>query len=358
MFVMKGNARFIIKKQWGENQVIIFPIIKNRFVDLFLGNTAYMFFLLFKGLFARYDLLHVHNGASEGFISMLIKKIRRRNKFSYGYTFPFIQALEIKIINSSLIKRLYYKSRIYLFKQSLISADIVFPISKHLGKELSSTLDISPVKQFIVSEAASEVFLKYVHIQNPQDSKLRLIYIGSLAKVRNPEFIIRVFEIVSEKIENIELLILGWADKNEETVEFMNLIKNSVKSSQIRFVGKVPYEEVPAYIASCHVGLSPIIPTDIYLVSTPTKCIEYLSLGIPVVANYEIPDQNFVIAQSSGGLLTKYNVDDFAEKILCLLQNKELRQLCGNNGKRWIAENRTFERLAVDLNIQLKKIIN
>lgn len=356
VYIMKGKSKTIVSMYWERNKIFIFPKFRNRIVEFFIGNPSYLFFLFIIGLFSKYDILHVHNGASEGFIASILKKIRRI-KFSYTYTFPFIMSLHIKIQNSSLLLRLYYKILIFFFKQSLKISDTVLPISDYLKMMLTERFNILPSKQFIVSEAASDHFLNYRNENISSNGTLKMAYVGSLGKVRNPEFLISVFESVAENIKDVEFIILGWADKPSEYEYFINLIKNSSRNKQIKFLGKLPYEDVPRVISSCNIGVSPIIPKEIYIVSTPTKCIEYLALGIPVVANIEIPDQKFILESSKGGLLAKYEIDDFAEKIVYLLKRKDLRISCGINGRQWIIENRTFEKISNVLNEHLKNVI-
>lgn len=358
VYIMRGNSRYVDNRIWENNQVIVFPIYKNKILDFLLRNTAYLFFIFYKGFFTSYDLLHVHNGNLEGFIGSIVRKFRGKVLYTYGYTFPFIQAMEIKILKSSIIRRIYYKIQIFFIKQALKNADLVLPISEQLGEVLCKTLDISLSKQFVVSEAASELFLNCKLVRNFSNNRFSIVYVGSLAKIRNPEFLIKVFELVVEKIVDANFLIMGWADKSNETIEFVNLLKKSKYCTQIQFVGKVPYEQVPFYLSFCDVGLSPIVPKDIYYVSTPTKCVEYLSLGIPVVANYEIPDQKFIIEKSRGGLLAKYSPDDFSEKICYLLNQETKGRQYGIDGKKWVIENRTYKKIAQRLNIKLETMIN
>ena len=102
-------------------------------------------------------------------------------------------------------------------------------------------------------------------------------------------------------------------------------------------------------ISDCDIGISPIKPNKRYIVSTPTKTIEYLSCGLPVVCNKEILDQKHIIQKSNGGLAVSYDENKFTKAIMYIIDNKDIYQKMSKNGKKWIFDNRTYNDLSVDL---------
>lgn len=54
----------------------------------------------------------------------------------------------------------------------------------------------------------------------------------------------------------------------------------------IHFVGKVPYEHLPAYAARFNAGIIPFQVNELTRSVNPLKLLEYLSLGMPVVSTY------------------------------------------------------------------------
>ena len=104
--------------------------------------------------------------------------------------------------------------------------------------------------------------------------------------------------------------------------------------------------EVPSVISGSFIGVSPIPPRDFFINSTPTKVIEYLALGIPVVANTEIIDQEKIIEKSGGGIGVKYSEQQFANALIWLLNNPEHAKKMGDKGRKWIINNRTNEKMA------------
>jgi glycosyltransferase involved in cell wall biosynthesis len=92
-------------------------------------------------------------------------------------------------------------------------------------------------------------------------------------------------------------------------------------------------------------GLSPFPRGDLFDSASPTKAIEYLALGLPVVCNDQ-PDQMRVAQESGGGICVDLTSEGFASGILHLLENPERARAMSAAGKNWVEENRNYRRLA------------
>jgi len=109
-------------------------------------------------------------------------------------------------------------------------------------------------------------------------------------------------------------------------------------NKNIIFTGNVPYNKVKYYISLGYLSISPIPPIPPYLISSPTKVIEGLGLGIPVIANSEIQDQYSVIKESNGGISVPYNIELFTKAIQKIINNSSLRENMAKNGKKYIKD--------------------
>ena len=74
--------------------------------------------------------------------------------------------------------------------------------------------------------------------------------------------------------------------------------------------------EVARLVGAAHVSVVPILPVPEYRVASPTKLIESLGLGVPVVANEELPENVTVVRASGGGELVPYDPAAFAEAVV------------------------------------------
>ena len=102
------------------------------------------------------------------------------------------------------------------------------------------------------------------------------------------------------------------------------------------------------YLRRAEIGLSPF-PRSFELDScSPTKLIEYLALGLPVVANPQ-PEQERVIRESGAGLCVDWCPEAFCEAVVELLQDPARRAKMTLAGTEYVAEQRSYSGLALAL---------
>ncbi len=107
----------------------------------------------------------------------------------------------------------------------------------------------------------------------------------------------------------------------------------------------MPREEAFAYVRAADVCLSPIFPSPILDVASPTKLVEYMALAKPVIAN-DHPEQTQVIDASGGGLHVPWDETQFAEAIITLLTNPALAAEMGRKGRAYVAQHRCYSVIA------------
>jgi glycosyltransferase involved in cell wall biosynthesis len=79
--------------------------------------------------------------------------------------------------------------------------------------------------------------------------------------------------------------------------------------------------------------------------ASPTKIVEYLALGVPVVANDQ-PDQEKVINDSGAGICCDMDLSHVATAVETILMNAELSDRMRAAGPRYIATERSYDRIA------------
>src|SRR5205823_1059805 len=86
-------------------------------------------------------------------------------------------------------------------------------------------------------------------------------------------------------------------------------------------------------------------PSPMLVVGTPTKLVEYLAMGRPVVAN-DHPDQREILEASGAGLITDLSPEGFAAAITILLSDRTAAESMAVRGPPWITAHRSYAMLA------------
>ena len=131
--------------------------------------------------------------------------------------------------------------------------------------------------------------------------------------------------------ENIHFVLVGkgdaFDDLNCKAARF-NI------NHRVRFMGRLPDEEMLRYISSCDICVQPDPLNPLNNLSTMNKVMEYMALEKPVVA-YDLIETRY-----SGGDCILYaepnEPEDLARKILELTDNPELRLFLGKKGRKRI----------------------
>jgi glycosyltransferase involved in cell wall biosynthesis len=116
----------------------------------------------------------------------------------------------------------------------------------------------------------------------PQEGEpIRLIYIGSLLRKRNPVALSEAVLLANQNGMNFELLLYG-SGAERDAIEQMA----QKSSGAIRLMPPVPHDEVPKVLAQAHVGVTSLPETDDvkYQASSPVKLFEYMAVGLPILA--------------------------------------------------------------------------
>jgi glycosyltransferase involved in cell wall biosynthesis len=177
------------------------------------------------------------------------------------------------------------------------------------------------------------------------DGRRVVLYLGRIAQSRHSDFLLDVAEQGRADVPAILLVLAGDAVTDDETEWMRGQIAARGLERHVLFTGWLTQRSALGYAVRAEVGLSPIPRGMLFDVSSPTKLVEYLALGIPTVAN-DIPDQRLVIEQSGAGLCAPMQVGPFSAAVLALLTNRALAARCAQRGPAWVRNHRTYEILA------------
>jgi len=157
------------------------------------------------------------------------------------------------------------------------------------------------------------------HQSSPPSGRARLVFLGEIG---TQDRVDRAAEVLAHLVRtrgiDAELLIIG---DGPERVRVETSVRELQIQDRVTITGFVPYEHVPALLATAHVGIDTAEPSIANQGTTMVKIIEYLVVGLPVVASAlqetKVTGADAVIA------VDEDRVDAFTEPLAHLLTDMQ-----------------------------------
>jgi glycosyltransferase involved in cell wall biosynthesis len=315
-----------------------------RQIQVFLHDWRALALLLRN----RYDFIQVKDKFIAGAILLLAAKLTR-TRFVYWLAYPFPEswledARSITARHPFVAWLRGHVARLLLYKLILPHADLVFVQSARMRDDISAK-GIPAERMVPVPMGVSAGLLAdRVGPCAPEVVGPSVLYLGSTLRVRRLEMIVRAFRDVVGVMPTATLYLIG--GENEADIEFLRSEARRLDIvDRVVVTGPLPRDQAFAYVRAADVCLSPIYPTPVLDVASPTKLVEYMALGKPVIAN-EHPEQTLVLEASGGGLLEPWDEARFAEAMVKLLQQPEIAADMGRKGRAYVEQHRSYPVIA------------
>jgi glycosyltransferase involved in cell wall biosynthesis len=179
----------------------------------------------------------------------------------------------------------------------------------------------------------------------PPPGEGTVVYLGTLARSRRLDVIVRAFRFVVDRMPDAKLYLVGGGDDALDERTLKDEVKRLGLDEHVVFTGFLPREQALEYVARADVCLSPFYPTPIFNSTSPTKLIEYMALGRAVVGNHH-PEQRMLIEESQCGICVDWDERAFADGIIEILTDPRRAAEMGRRGQRYVREHRNYERIA------------
>ncbi|MDP3088158.1 MAG: glycosyltransferase family 4 protein [Methylotenera sp.] len=341
--IQMHGERFFLPPAW-PGVPILTPLVRR--IGEFLGEIL----LFFKFIFGeRYDIIQVRDDRyTAAFIAWLAARIRG-SKFVYWVSFPFPENDFEKAKLTDGVKKIIFQVRgtltkWWLYKFVLQRADHVFVQSERMRLDISA-YGVKLDKMTVVPMGVPTRVVQWRKSVKLEVDRNCVVYLGSMARSRRLELIIHAFSKVLKQCPDAKLYMVGRGDVAEDDRFLMKECEREGLGDSVIFTGFIPMEDAWLLASRAAVCLSPIYPTPIFMQASPTKLNEYLALGRPVIAN-EHPEQSVTIAASGAGICVKWGAEEFSKAISYLLTHPNEAESMGEKGPAWVAENRSYERIA------------
>jgi glycosyltransferase involved in cell wall biosynthesis len=163
-------------------------------------------------------------------------------------------------------------------------------------------------------------------------------YIGSMTPWQGVEYLISAASLVLKECPDTQFIIVG--DKGPMLNQWRDLVKSNGLSDSFTFTGSVPYDKVPLHINIADICVVP--KRELKSGYSPLKLYEYMACAKPIIATntagFEILEH-----YNSGILVNPKNSQEFANAIIKLLKNKQLRKEMGERGRKLVVEHYSWD---------------
>ncbi|AEF95805.1 glycosyltransferase family 4 protein [Methanotorris igneus] len=285
---------------------IDFDIVMTR--TRFFSNTL-LGFLFAKLRFNKKILIHVEHGSA--FIKV---QNEITNKLSYLY--------------DKTIGKLIFKKSDYVI--AISKAVKEFILNNFIKREI-------PIIYRGIEFEKIEKIKENEEIKNKFKGKLKLCFVGRLYKWKGVENIIKAYKILPENIKkDAVLIIVGYG----EDLERLKKLANEYLNNGIYFLGKKDFEEAIGILKVCDIYIHSAYPGG----GLSTSLLEAMVCGRAIVASpYEGGDE-VIIDEKTGILLEDNNPEEIKKGIIKLIENKELIKIYGENAKKFVKENFSWDK--------------
>lgn len=168
-----------------------------------------------------------------------------------------------------------------------------------------------------------------------KDGKFIMLFPGGLQWHQGLDIAIRAFQKVCTQLPNAEFHIYGEGNMKES---LKALVEELGLGTKVLFFPLVPLKQVPQIMANADLGVVPKRADSFGNEAYSTKIMEFMSLGVPVVASSTKIDR-YYFDDSVVRFFESGNADALAEAILQVFRDSSLREKLIKNGLEYAARN-------------------
>jgi len=227
----------------------------------------------------------------------------------------------------------------FLMKKLVSSFDLILVLSNEMKKYVINNYKVAEKNVLLAPPGG------YPRIPQIPDKKppYKIVYAGTLTYSKAIDLMLESIKIVNLKKPDVMFLFT-------KKGEFINKISSLAGklNVNIRFFWFNNVEKFYSFLSKCHIGLQPLKLTIASRINVPSKVIDYLSVGVPIVVN-DVKGWTRDIVKYKAGVVTDNTPEGFAEGMLWLLENPETINEYSINALRLIKERYNWEVIARNL---------
>lgn len=294
-----------------------------RFPDMHSILASYTAWFFNKRKIIRYikvheiDLIHAEYIIPDGYLAYLISK---------KCHIPFLVTThyEFRYFDSPISRRIALKV--------LQNAAYVTPLN-YAAMEIYKKYEVKNV--LIVPHGIEQPFLD-ISPEYDGSKETRILSVGALIALKNLDKVLYALANLKQKF-NFRYTIVGSGPEKENLASLaasLNLLE------QVDFLGKIPYQNIPAIMGKHDIFILPS-----YFESFGRVLFEAMAIGLPIICAKNTGVHGYFREGEAGFSVRHDDVADIQNKLSLLLNSAELRKEMGQKAKK-LMYNYTWDKIA------------
>lgn len=339
---------------WGGGGAVLFKVPPNR-AGRYLVKFWHNLMILITLDANKYDAIQVRDMSLTALVGLVVARLRGV-RFFYWLSFPHsesqIDRARKKGINGGL--RFWFPLVQGIFGKWLLHK-VVFPRADHVfvqTRQMQKVLamqgipmaQMTPVPMGVDTDAVGRE-----NIQPADDLRLKgkrvVAYLGTLDPNRQIEVLFHMLALCKRAVPDILLVLVGDTSEAAHKDWLQQEACRLGVAEDVLWTGWLPSSDAWSYMRAAEIGLSPIPRGYLLDMGSPTKAMEYMALGLPIVAN-DNPDQAQVLEESGAGICTTLDGEAFAQAVTGLLNSPETMRQMGIKGREYAVSKRDYNSIA------------
>ena len=202
-----------------------------------------------------------------------------------------------------------------------------------------------------------EIYLKYEINQSVIErfkNTFNIVYLGDTSLRRGTDIAIKAIAKLKNKIDNINLILIGDSSVDDE----LKALSNDLGvSAYISFEGWQDVSLFPSYVRASSICISPLKRNKHHDTTFANKLFQYMAMGKPVIVSDCTTQANLILEENCGLVFKAGEEQSLVEQIIRLYNDPALASKLGENGKAAVMERWNWDVTSQDL-IKLYECLN
>ncbi len=312
------------------------PFVKKYKIDILHVHDLYMLGAAYKANKRLAKSLPIVSDLHENF-AVAIKYYKYANVFpgKYIISIPKWERTEVKWVNKADAVITVIDEAVDRYQKLGVPKEKITLVANYVNAD-----------EFLNKDHNTDILSKF-------EGQFVMTYIGGFDTHRGLECVIKALPRISQDIPTIKLVLVG-AGNNE--MDLRTLAKELNVEQYVSFEGFQPPAKLPDYNAISDICLIPHLKTEHTDNTIPHKLFQYMLLEKPVLASDCKPLKRILENTKSGLTFQSNNENDFAEKVITLYQQPDLRAEMGKNGAQAVKDTYNWDNTAANLIALYKRL--